>query len=77
MLAAASRFQMVKQNANVLAKAKQKAAAAHPLPSALRAKHSDSSSSDQLEKSNAPSSDEEKVPKKSEKKTNVPEREHW
>ena len=36
-------------------------------------KHSDSSSSDELEKSNVSSSDEAKVPKKSEKKTDVPE----
>ncbi len=73
MLVAASRFQMVKQNANVLAKAKRKAAAAHPVPSARGAKHSDSSSSEELENSNVSSSEEEKVPKKLEKKTDVPE----
>ena len=74
MLATALRFQMVKQNANLLAKAKQKAAEAKPGPSARKAKHSDSSScSDELEKANVSSSDEEKVPKKSEKKTDVPE----
>ncbi len=38
-----------------------------------KAKLSDSSSSDELEKSNASSTDEEKVPEKSEKKTDVPE----
>jgi hypothetical protein len=70
VLAAALRFQMVKQNANVMAKAKQKAAAA---PSARKAKLSDSDEDDELEKSNASSSDDEKVPKKSEKKTKVPE----
>ena len=74
MLAAASRFQMAKHNANLLARAQQRAAAAKPGPSARKAKNSDSSScSDELGKTNASSSDEEKVPKKSEKKTDVPE----
>ncbi len=64
MLAAALRFQMAKRNANLLAgKAK----------TTRKPKLSDSSSSDELEKSNVSSTDEEKVPKKSEKKTDVPE----
>jgi hypothetical protein len=53
VLAAASRFQMAKRNANLLAgKAK----------TTRKAKLSDSFSSDELEKSNASSTDEEKVP---------------
>ena len=73
MLAAASRFQMVKNSANVLAKAKKRAAATKQVQPARGAKHSDSSSSDELENSIVSSSEEEKVPKKSEKKTDVPE----
>ncbi len=69
MLAAASRFQMARKNANPMEAAKRLAEKAKPT---RKAKLSDSSSLDELEKSNASSTDEEKVPKKSEKKTNVP-----
>ena len=74
MLAAASRFQMVRKNATPLESAKRLAEAAKSVPSKRNAKLSDSSSSDELEQSNVSSSEEEKVPKKSEKKTDVPEK---
>ena len=70
MLAAASRFQMARKNATDMEAAKR---LTEKGKSTRKAKLSDSSSSDELENSNVSSSEEEKVPKKSEKKTDVPE----